>query len=167
VVKRDDLTGLSGGGNKVRKREWTIRAALDAEADPLVTTDGLQRNHARLAATVRAAPVSGLQGVDEVPNAPVTGRNQRNPDRMAQLQNRQFAGVLSRRSSSRHSLKIVVSPVRVRVSPSQGIVINWVLAGVVVAVARSAYDRVDLQEAPELGHVQPRSHADDAGRGLG
>ncbi|MFD8192280.1 hypothetical protein [Streptomyces wuyuanensis] len=33
-VKRDDLIGLGGGGNKVRKLEWTVADALAAEADP-------------------------------------------------------------------------------------------------------------------------------------
>lgn len=27
-IKRDDLTGLAGGGNKIRKLEWTVAAAL-------------------------------------------------------------------------------------------------------------------------------------------
>ncbi|MFE7043202.1 hypothetical protein ACFU9X_28310 [Streptomyces atratus] len=31
-VKRDDLTGLGGGGNKVRKLEWACGAALAAGA---------------------------------------------------------------------------------------------------------------------------------------
>lgn len=32
-VKRDDLIGLGGGGNKVRKLEWTVGAALAEGAD--------------------------------------------------------------------------------------------------------------------------------------
>jgi 1-aminocyclopropane-1-carboxylate deaminase/D-cysteine desulfhydrase-like pyridoxal-dependent ACC family enzyme len=32
-VKRDDCTGLAGGGNKVRKLEFLIGAALESQAD--------------------------------------------------------------------------------------------------------------------------------------
>jgi 1-aminocyclopropane-1-carboxylate deaminase/D-cysteine desulfhydrase-like pyridoxal-dependent ACC family enzyme len=31
-VKRDDCTGLGGGGNKLRKLEFDLAAALDADA---------------------------------------------------------------------------------------------------------------------------------------
>jgi L-cysteate sulfo-lyase len=37
-IKRDDLTGLGGGGNKVWKLEYTCAAALANEAQTLVTT---------------------------------------------------------------------------------------------------------------------------------
>lgn len=50
VIKRDDLTGLALGGNKVRKLEFLIGDALDRGADAIVTTGGSQSNHARLTA---------------------------------------------------------------------------------------------------------------------
>lgn len=53
-VKRDDLTGLGGGGNKVRKLEWTCGAALADGATALVTTGAPQSNHARLTAAAGA-----------------------------------------------------------------------------------------------------------------
>ena len=53
-VKRDDLTGLGGGGNKVRKLEWTVGAALAVGADVLVTSGAAQSNHARLTAAAGA-----------------------------------------------------------------------------------------------------------------
>ncbi|CAL9284454.1 D-cysteine desulfhydrase family protein [Streptomyces sp. SudanB182_2057] len=53
-VKRDDLTGLGGGGNKVRKLEWTVGAAVAEGADTLVTTGAPQSNHARLTAAAGA-----------------------------------------------------------------------------------------------------------------
>lgn len=53
-VKRDDLTGLGGGGNKVRKLEWTCGAALADGATALVTTGAAQSNHARLTAAAGA-----------------------------------------------------------------------------------------------------------------
>lgn len=53
-VKRDDLTGLGGGGNKLRKLEFLLGEALAVGADTLVTWGGLQSNHARLTAAVAA-----------------------------------------------------------------------------------------------------------------
>jgi 1-aminocyclopropane-1-carboxylate deaminase/D-cysteine desulfhydrase-like pyridoxal-dependent ACC family enzyme len=53
-IKRDDLTGLGGGGNKVRKLEWTCGAALADGATVLVTTGAPQSNHARLTAAAAA-----------------------------------------------------------------------------------------------------------------
>lgn len=53
-IKRDDLIGLGGGGNKARKLEWTVGAALAAGADTLVTTGAAQSNHARLTAAAGA-----------------------------------------------------------------------------------------------------------------
>ncbi|WP_431948530.1 D-cysteine desulfhydrase family protein [Actinacidiphila sp. bgisy167] len=53
-IKRDDLTGLGGGGNKVRKLEWTVGEAIDAGADTLVTVGAAQSNHARLTAAAGA-----------------------------------------------------------------------------------------------------------------
>ncbi|KAB0503039.1 D-cysteine desulfhydrase family protein [Pseudomonas moorei] len=53
-VKRDDLTGLGGGGNKLRKLEFLLGEALAEGADTLVTWGGFQSNHARLTAAVAA-----------------------------------------------------------------------------------------------------------------
>jgi D-cysteine desulfhydrase len=50
LVKRDDLTGLAGGGNKARKLELLCADARAAGADTLVTGGGRQSNHARLTA---------------------------------------------------------------------------------------------------------------------
>jgi L-cysteate sulfo-lyase len=61
LIKRDDLIGLGGGGNKVRKLEITIAAALASGADTVVTTGAPQSNHARL--TAAAAARSGLRSV--------------------------------------------------------------------------------------------------------
>jgi len=57
-VKRDDLTGLGGGGNKVRKLEHLCADAIRTGADRLVTGGGEQSNHARL--TAAAANRLGL-----------------------------------------------------------------------------------------------------------
>jgi D-cysteine desulfhydrase len=36
-IKRDDLLGLSGGGNKTRKLEFLLADALEKGADTLIT----------------------------------------------------------------------------------------------------------------------------------
>jgi D-cysteine desulfhydrase len=51
-VKRDDLTGLGGGGNKARKLEYLCADALAQGADTLVTGGGPQSNHVRMTAAV-------------------------------------------------------------------------------------------------------------------
>lgn len=58
LVKRDDLTGLGVGGNKVRKLEYLVADALGRGADTLVTGGGPQSNHAAL--TALAARRAGL-----------------------------------------------------------------------------------------------------------
>ena len=54
VVKRDDLAGPAGGGNKIRKLERSCAEALVAGADVLVTSGAPQSNHARLTAAAAA-----------------------------------------------------------------------------------------------------------------
>ncbi len=54
LVKRDDLLGLGGGGNKVRKLERTTAEAVRRGATTLVTTGAAQSNHARLTAAAGA-----------------------------------------------------------------------------------------------------------------
>ncbi len=58
-IKRDDCTGLGTGGNKTRKLEFLAAAALEQGADTLVTTGGIQSNHARQ--TAAAAAKLGLR----------------------------------------------------------------------------------------------------------
>ena len=53
-LKRDDHMLIGGGGNKLRKLEFHIGAALAAGVDTVVTVGGIQSNHARLTAAVCA-----------------------------------------------------------------------------------------------------------------
>ncbi len=53
-IKRDDCTGLAGGGNKTRKLEYLLADAQQQGADTLVTVGGLQSNHARQTAAAAA-----------------------------------------------------------------------------------------------------------------
>ncbi|PIC64147.1 D-cysteine desulfhydrase [Sporosarcina sp. P13] len=47
-IKRDDLLGLTSGGNKTRKLEFLVADALEQGADTLVTCGAVQSNHCRL-----------------------------------------------------------------------------------------------------------------------
>ena len=58
-MKRDDLLGLAGGGNKTRKLEFLVAEALDQDADTLITCGAVQSNHCRL--TLAAAVAEGLK----------------------------------------------------------------------------------------------------------
>ena len=58
-VKRDDLTGLGMGGNKVRKLEFLCGDAIGAGARSLVTVGAAQSNHCRL--TAAAGAVLGIE----------------------------------------------------------------------------------------------------------
>jgi D-cysteine desulfhydrase len=57
-IKRDDLLGLSAGGNKTRKLEFLVADALAQRADTLITVGAVQSNHCRL--TLAAAVREGL-----------------------------------------------------------------------------------------------------------
>ena len=54
LVKRDDAIPFGFGGNKVRKLQIVAAQALAAGADTLITTGGVQSNHARATAAVAA-----------------------------------------------------------------------------------------------------------------
>ena len=53
-VKRDDLTGLGLGGNKLRKLEFLLGEARAQDAEVVLTVGALQSNHARLTAAACA-----------------------------------------------------------------------------------------------------------------
>lgn len=53
-VKRDDCTGLSGGGNKTRKLEYLMADARERNADCVITQGATQSNHARQTAAAAA-----------------------------------------------------------------------------------------------------------------
>jgi 1-aminocyclopropane-1-carboxylate deaminase/D-cysteine desulfhydrase-like pyridoxal-dependent ACC family enzyme len=54
LVKRDDLTGLAFGGNKVRHLEFRLADALAKGADTLFVSNRAQSNHVRLHAALAA-----------------------------------------------------------------------------------------------------------------
>jgi D-cysteine desulfhydrase family pyridoxal phosphate-dependent enzyme len=71
-VKRDDATGLAGGGNKARKLEYLCADAVAQGCDTLVTGGARQSNHVRI--TAAAANRLGLRCVvvlaGDVPERP-------------------------------------------------------------------------------------------------
>lgn len=58
-IKRDDLLGLTSGGNKTRKLEFLMAEALEQGADTILTCGAVQSNHCRL--TLAAAVKEGLK----------------------------------------------------------------------------------------------------------
>ena len=60
-IKRDDLSDLALGGNKVRKLEYFLADALQKKADCIVTYGAPQSNHCRI--TAAAANKYGLKTV--------------------------------------------------------------------------------------------------------
>jgi len=57
-IKRDDLTGLAGGGNKARKLEYDFAEIINGGYDVVLTAGGIQSNHTRM--TAAAARKLGL-----------------------------------------------------------------------------------------------------------
>lgn len=53
-IKRDDVTPIAMGGNKLRKLEFLVADALREGADTLVTAGAIQSNHVRQTAAVAA-----------------------------------------------------------------------------------------------------------------
>lgn len=80
LIKRDDLTGLAFGGNKVRQLEFYFGKILAAEADTVLITGAVQSNYTRVVAAC-AAQV-GLKChillEDRVPDVDETYRNNGN-----------------------------------------------------------------------------------------
>ncbi|SMB93747.1 D-cysteine desulfhydrase [Desulfonispora thiosulfatigenes DSM 11270] len=58
-MKRDDMLGLTSGGNKTRKLEFLVADALEQGADTLITCGAVQSNHCRL--TLAAAVKEGMK----------------------------------------------------------------------------------------------------------
>lgn len=58
-IKRDDLLGLTSGGNKTRKLEFLMADAIAQGADTILTCGAVQSNHCRL--TLAAAVKEGLK----------------------------------------------------------------------------------------------------------
>lgn len=53
-IKRDDCTGLAGGGNKTRKLEFLMADAKAKGADTIITQGATQTNHGRQTAAIAA-----------------------------------------------------------------------------------------------------------------
>ncbi|EIK98442.1 D-cysteine desulfhydrase [Pseudomonas sp. M47T1] len=68
-VKRDDLTPLAMGGNKLRKLEYLAADALAQGCDTLVTAGAIQSNHVRQTAAIAAKLGLGCVALLENPIA--------------------------------------------------------------------------------------------------
>jgi len=69
-IKRDDLTGIGLGGNKIRQLDYYFGAAQNASADTILITGAVQSNYVRSAAAcaARTGMKSILQLENRVPN---------------------------------------------------------------------------------------------------
>ncbi|EPL9569242.1 D-cysteine desulfhydrase [Providencia rettgeri] len=72
-IKRDDMTPLAMGGNKLRKLEFIIADALQKKAKVLVTAGAIQSNHVRQTAAVAA--MYGLECVALLENPLQSGNS--------------------------------------------------------------------------------------------
>lgn len=68
-LKRDDLTPIGAGGNKVRKLDYLVKEAIDKGATTLITVGGGQTNHGRQTAALAAkyGLKCAILAVDEYP----------------------------------------------------------------------------------------------------
>ena len=65
-IKRDDLAGLSFGGNKTRQLEYYLGAAIEQNADTILITGAVQSNFTRLA--VAYAAKLGMKTIVQLEN---------------------------------------------------------------------------------------------------
>lgn len=80
LVKRDDLTGLAFGGNKVRQLEFYFGAAQAEGADTVLITGAVQSNYVRVAAAAAAklGMAAHVQLEERVPDVDETHRRSGN-----------------------------------------------------------------------------------------
>ena len=69
-IKRDDMLGLTGGGNKTRKLEFLMADAIEKKATAIITCGAIQSNHCRLtlAAAIRENCECHLVLEERIPN---------------------------------------------------------------------------------------------------
>ncbi|WP_241573651.1 D-cysteine desulfhydrase [Rosenbergiella nectarea] len=81
-IKRDDLTPLGLGGNKLRKLEFLAAQALQEGADVLLTAGAIQSNHVRQTAAVAAKLGLKCMAILEDPLEEATDSYQHNGNRL-------------------------------------------------------------------------------------
>lgn len=78
LIKRDDMTGLAAGGNKLRKLEFLLAEALRRGCDHVITCGAAQSNHACQTAAAAAALGMGCTLVLWQPRSGLSGPGQGN-----------------------------------------------------------------------------------------
>ena len=81
-IKRDDLTPLALGGNKLRKLEYLAADALASGADTLITAGAIQSNHVRQTAALAAQLGLGCVALLENPIGTDSPAYQHNGNRL-------------------------------------------------------------------------------------
>lgn len=74
-IKRDDLTGFAGGGNKARKLEYDFAQIINDGYDVVLTAGGIQSNHARMTAAAARKLRLDIKLVLGGPNFEITKGN--------------------------------------------------------------------------------------------
>ena len=113
-IKRDDLTGLAFGGNKVRHLEFRLGDITAKAADTLIVTNVAQSNHARLHTAVAARfgltnyiikipspkddPVNGNLLLDHIMGARIVEASSVDPEQI----DRELAELVSRLEAEGH-----------------------------------------------------------------
>lgn len=150
-VKRDDLVGLGGGGNKVRKLERTCAVAVAAGARTLVTTGAAQSNHARLTAAAGARLGLDVElvlaGTAPAPHADPTGNL---------LLNRLFGARLTWAGDVAHEDLERLAAERVAELVSEGTPAAQIPYGGSSAAGALTYveaGREILEQVPDVAHV--------------
>jgi D-cysteine desulfhydrase family pyridoxal phosphate-dependent enzyme len=158
LLKRDDLTGLALGGNKVRKLEFLLGAAEAEGADTVVTFGALQSNHARQTAAACAA--RGLRcelvlttAVDRSGEAYERGGNV--------LLDRLFGAGCTIIPNDDALMAATVAEVRDRIAARGGRA-RWIPPGGSDAVGTLGYVAAGLELAEQLRATVPDGRADDA-----
>ena len=105
LVKRDDAIPFGFGGNKIRKLQLVAAQALAEGADTLITTGGVQSNHARATAAVAARLGLGcvLVANGAPPAKPTAQRAARSAARRRRALRRDARGARARRWSARRA----------------------------------------------------------------
>jgi 1-aminocyclopropane-1-carboxylate deaminase/D-cysteine desulfhydrase-like pyridoxal-dependent ACC family enzyme len=148
-LQREDVGALGGGGNKLRKLEFLLGAALERGCDTVVTFGALQSNHARqtAAACARLGLRCELVLTRAVPRAGEAFEQSGNV-----LLDRLFGAGLTIVDHDDAELELAVAGLRTRLR-DEGRVVAWIPPGGSDATGTLGWVRGGVDLAGRLGDV--------------
>ncbi len=148
-LQREDVGALGGGGNKLRKLEFLLGAALERGCDTVVTFGALQSNHARqtAAACARLGLRCELVLTRAVPRAGEAFERSGNV-----LLDRLFGAGLTIVDHDDAELELAVAGLRTRLR-DEGRVVAWIPPGGSDATGTLGWVRGGVDLAGRLGDV--------------